>query len=937
MKPKLGRQRTTVIERDRKVAIVQSAFEDFNPLSSLIDIELKGRNLGALLLQPSKSRFCFVFGFRASGIHDTLRLDQLLPTIASLESGLKELLPNERLTIHLSSFTGDSDRQADLDQLMSQAPSPELRLILMSEKVRAQELKQMGVRKPKTLALYVTYTIESDQKAAAASDWIEKTLARGMTLWETFKGDGEVLEVERYQEMITRAFSDGYLRWEQLLNIKMGLEVQPMSVEALWAILWHRFNQTLPPPVPQRLILTANGLSEQIVSEIHPATLLIQGEKGQSTVPIADRRWLKVKGKYIGALTFTDKPGGFLNARSQLRYLWDVLCRPHVIDTEIFCQITPANPHLLRTNVQRILKQSNVTASLAQEKRSIDVGAHIKTKRSVQAQEKLYEGALPVNIGTVFLVHRSSPTQLDEACSALSDCFQLPAKVIRETEITWQLWLQTLPISWDKLLGKPYRRQLTYLSSEAPGLMPLTMTRPGSARGFEMIADEGGSPIKINFIEEHRNIAVFGTTRSGKSVMVSGMLTEALAAGLPIVALDYPKPDGTSTFTDYASFLKPRAAYFDIGKESNNLMEQPDLRGMDDEQRRERFEDYKSFLESAIVTMVLPSAQEDALLEQTVRSLIGKGLTLFFDDLDIQRRYAAALEQGFGSDAWAQTPTLKDFLSFCTVEKLGIEEASGLIRNGQSQIQLQLEYWLNSRVGRAIGQPSSFPTDAQLLVFALRNLSNENEAAILSLSAYSAALRRALASPRSIFFIDESPILFAYSTIARLIGRLCANGAKAGIRVFLSGQDPDTICNSIAGQQIMQNMSTRMVGRIQPMAIDSFVRLLQYERLIIAKNASESFFPKRSELYSNWLLDIDGVFIYCRYYPGAVQLAIVANNPDEQLARSRVMAHYPNDKYMGTVRFAAQYTTAIRSGYSLEQVGESPRDTPVQEKLIYAR
>lgn len=152
----------------------------------------------------------------------------------------------------------------------------------------------------------------------------------------------------------------------------------------------------------------------------------------------------------------------------------------------------------------------------------------------------------------------------------------------------------------------------------------------------------------------------------------------------------------------------------------------------------------------------------------------------------------------------------------------------GLIRNAQSQIQLQLEYWLDSRVGKEIGRPSSFPTNAQLLVFALRNLSNENEAAILSLSAYSAALRRALESPKSIFFIDESPILFAYPTISRLIGRLCANRAKAGIRVFLSRQDPDTIMNSVAGQQIMQNMNIRLIGRIQPLAIKSFVRSLHY-------------------------------------------------------------------------------------------------------------
>jgi hypothetical protein len=164
--------------------------------------------------------------------------------------------------------------------------------------------------------------------------------------------------------------------------------------------------------------------------------------------------------------------------------------------------------------------------------------------------------------------------------------------------------------------------------------------------------------------------------------------------------------------------------------------------------------------------------------------------------------------------------------------------------------------------------------------------------------------------------------LFAFNTIARLIGRLCANGAKAGIRVFLSAQDPDTIMNSIAGQQIMQNMNTRLIGRIQPLAIESFIKWLSYDRSIIARNASEFFFPKRSELYSNWLLDVDGTYTYCRYYPSAVQLATVANNPDEQAARARVLAQYPGNKLLAMAKFAEQYVTAIRSGSSLDAIAQ---------------
>lgn len=66
-------------------------------------------------------------------------------------------------------------------------------------------------------------------------------------------------------------------------------------------------------------------------------------------------------------------------------------------------------------------------------------------------------------------------------------------------------------------------------------------------------------------------------------------------------------------------------------------------------------------------------------------------------------------------------------------------------------IELQLRFWLSSRMGQAIAAPSSFPTDAHLLVFALRNLSNKENAAVLALSTYAAALQRALETPASIF------------------------------------------------------------------------------------------------------------------------------------------------------------------------------------------
>ena len=116
-----------------------------------------------------------------------------------------------------------------------------------------------------------------------------------------------------------------------------------MSSRDLWANLWHRFNYSKAPEIPQ-YHLTEQGLKEVINTDIHPTTVLVRGVRPINGTK-ANRRWIKIKGRYVGALSFTAKPVGFANAREQLRYLWNILCRPHVVDTEIICQDTGAKGH----------------------------------------------------------------------------------------------------------------------------------------------------------------------------------------------------------------------------------------------------------------------------------------------------------------------------------------------------------------------------------------------------------------------------------------------------------------------------------------------------------------------------------------------------------------------------------------------------------------
>ncbi|MBW4610728.1 MAG: hypothetical protein KME22_26820 [Hassallia sp. WJT32-NPBG1] len=912
MKQKIGKQSVGVASSERL-----TPFEDALHLATMLRISLGGRDIGAYLLTKGtqKNRFCFVFGFECRGIHTTLRTDQIDVIINNIESGLKDIPANERITFHLSSFSSDKKRQKELSSIIKKTPSKDIKYLLMAERARTKELTISGIRKPKFLRIYVTYTIEPNSNNA--DDSIEKLLAKAELWWLKFKGEMLEVENQRIETIVSNAYKQGFCRWEQILSNQMALDVKPLTSQELWGEIWRRFNDTPPIDIPQLMTLDENGLHEEAYSELASTKLLVDNIHSttllmESSVPCANRSWVHVKNNYIGALTFLEKPGGWQNKSSQLRYLWELLARETVVDTEIFCELTAANPALVKNTLQRVLKQSNMTATMAQEKsRTIDVNAQLKLRKSVAAQEQLYEGAVPIYTSIAIFVHRPTVEKLDEATRYIENCFQRPARVIRETEYAWKIWLQTLPIVWEGLLAKPFNRRQLYLTSEVPGLMPLVLTKVGDREGFELIAEEGGTPVYLDLFNEHKNLALFATTRAGKSVLVSGILTQALAHNIPVVALDFPKPDGTSTFTDYTEFMEESGAYFDISKQSNNLFEQPDLRSLDPEQQRDRLLDYTGFLESALMTMVLGSSTENPLLSQTVRSLLNLALTAFFADEGIKERYRIAIAGGFGSSAWQKTPTLRDFLYFCTTEHLQINSVSGRVEDALSQIQLRLRFWLSSRVGQSISAPSSFPTDAQLLVFALRNLSDNEDAAVLSLSAYSAALRRALSSPASIFFIDEAPILFEFDQIADLVGRICANGAKAGIRVILSGQDPDTIAKSKAASKILQNLSTRLIGRIQPVAVDSFMQILKYPREIISRNASESFFPRKEGIYSQWLLDNNGIYTFCRYYPGYEQLAVVANNPNEQAARTKIMRDH-SDKYEAISTFARQLVASLR-------------------------
>ncbi len=63
-----------------------------------------------------------------------------------------------------------------------------------------------------------------------------------------------------------------------------------------------------------------------------------------------------------------------------------------------------------------------------------------------------------------------------------------------------------------------------------------------------------------------------------KSLLVESIFFHGLTWDFPVVKLDSPKEDESSTFSDYTQFMAERGGYFDTSKQCNNLLEIPDLR-----------------------------------------------------------------------------------------------------------------------------------------------------------------------------------------------------------------------------------------------------------------------------------------------------------------------------------------------------------------------
>lgn len=917
-KTKVGAKKVWINKNKRKYL---HPLEDSLEMVTICRIELGNYPVSAFVLRNGRdkdlSKLTIKFGFNCKGISPLQASEEKFTTIErDLEAGFKEIV-DSTFTFCWSSFCGYSDAAANLKERITNPLSPQGEYLDSARLGRTQELAKEKKRKQVRLNVYTTFSPHIQKK----KDLSEQMLGYLGLFWKKrIANKGRQINEKKLTSILKQAAKSAK-RHQQILE-DMGLKPTPMSDKELWDNLGLKL-ATKIEDIPHLLILDEQGLKEVFPKKpnLSKSVIPIAGDEIHATsrllkngTPFADRRfvYLSSSKRYVGVLVLEDKPAGFLGDKGQIQNLWNLFSKEAIYDTELISEISPADSNLVRLSQQVLTRNAVSRDTQASQKGIVEVSAKINTESSVDAQIRLYTGDVALNTSVVVLVYRHSLEELEKACDYICGLVKQPAKLGREMEYTWLLWLQSLGISTKALLSAPYYRRLMFFASEVSGVCNLTQVPQADRKGFELIAHQSNSPVFIDFAKP-KNTLVLGTTGSGKSVLLASMIAECLALGMSFLIIDLPNDDGVGTFGDLTSFFD--GFYFNIARESNNLLQPLNLAGItNEEERNQRIQAHRNDVILIITQLVLGSKQIEGLLVQTIESLIPLGVKAFYEDYQVQERFRKARMAGFGSSEWANTPVLSDLVKFYSSEHISDADESEEAQKALNFIRLRLQYWLASSLGRAIGRPSTFDTDAKLITFALTNIQSEKEAEILGLSAYIAASRQSLSSPNSAFFMDEASVLLSFASLSRLVGRKCATARKQGSRVILAGQDADSIIKSQAGEQILQNMPMRLIGRIVPGAAKNYIETLGIPADIISQN--ESFEPNTRESFTRWLLDYQNSYIHCRYYPSYPMLALTANSREEQAMRDEFKVRY-RDKFEWLTRFYRYYKNCLKNGTNI--------------------
>ena len=921
-------------------------FQIESDLHCIMQIQFGKDDFSLLLKCDSGGNWSATIPFALDGIHTHLYDADVIKYSQSLSEALKDIPEGETITFKMGCRSKIRNRMESLNELSQINQIPLIELLIESDRQRVRSITKQGFRQEWDQYAFVTWHQKQDTKKKndPLSNFLNSLGKQFSKKSDSFAGIESSRKRDVYIDLAKQIYENCYAHWKIVLSTKGGLQCRPLSAHEIWEeLLWYRFNQSDPPPVPQLIKVARFG--QTIDSEIKifntenskdTISVLLQGERGRESCPQhGDRRDIVAVNKELVAAMVLEEPvkvwGGRHKdgQRDQLDWLWSKISDVSVTDTEVYFEVSNADKQQISKNLTKVTKQSTTeNAQAVKWGEGLSVSATYKQKEALEAQARLHQGNTTLYGAMTILVYRKDLEKLSRACRRLANSFS-PAKLIREENVCWKLWNETLPFN-DKLQLKSTQlfseRRNIYDSISIRGFLPLRKPQSLHNSGLELIDKEGGYPLHLNLFRpgECERAIVTGKSGSGKSVLSFGVILEALARNAKIVGLDMSNT-GESTFKLVTQLLGDRGAYFNIAECSFNILQPPDVRKYPPAARETKMNIWRNSLKTVLVALAMGKI-EDPSLKEGVESVVTKLLDSFLRNPSIIKRYNKAFDHGWKSRYWQRMPVLQDLLFFCSKEKLGLYNCNELQERAIAQINNQISAkMVDPNIGKAISRPSDIPPLPEMTFFALSGLTSETNSTIMALVAQMACLNIALENPRSLFVMDECSVLLSKEGFAEVVGERFATGRKEGQSVLLIGQDLDAIANCSAQSKIMQNTDYFLIGKTTSSATKVYEDLLNIPSDVISPNSALTFRANKQHMFSNWLLCQDDRYWSCQYYPPLISLAALANSQDEQANRNRILAKYP-DSERGVIGGLCEYSKEMQKG-NRNRASKSPKNS----------
>ena len=899
-------------------------------------IELDSLMVGFYLLRRG-SQLMFIFGWEVYGHDPSMTAEQSLTILSACNDALSTLEDIDLKCYEDITSSCEEYLRMQADLLDSKDHDILSRELIKSRARRAKQLSSDGRLLDNRIIIYAKYRVPLGGDYAATQTWLDDLLSKTQPLVGAFKGKSFESQ-EAWEKALDYAYRYAYRQVNSLLssNKGFGMRLRTLTVHDLWSRDYLELHCPPVPEVPQYIIYNHLGLLPPVINDpgTHAISTLFEAQDGSAAEPHFDRHYvyLPIKRQFaafvrIGQVRSFPKDKEIV-ARGYLRYFWNILAGTNqpLYNCRVVSELTSDRSGFEMHQLDRTISNSVKREALAAKKQTVDVVAMRRLEQAIEARDLLEDNNIPYWCSVGVWLYRESLDQLNQAVNDLIR--RIPtAAVERVVNTTEDVWFQSWAFEWSAFLTKPNHRRQKYLGFQALPMMPMIKTKSADKKGIMLVTRELNSPLYIDIANRKNHTAIIAKTGVGKSILMFEMILEYLLYDYLAVIFDFPRPDGSSTFTVFVPILQKlgvKAAYHNVRESVMNIIEWPDLRHVKSKKQYERrwqqaFQNHVRLL-CAIVMGTTSNPDREVL----VTSLLTQCYADFLADETIAHRYKLAIESGFGSDAYQNMPILETFVDYAEewfgryIERKK-DRISTLVNDTVDIITTQLRGVLKTSLGASINGISSFDTNVQFLVVGLTDVSENLDSLIYAMSGLNVLMRQSLSAKRSLLATDEGTILYKFPFYARETGIIPVHGRKWGCNFLVAAQEIQTILKSCSGNEIFKNLDNIFCGHVEDSAIPEMLEL-NFRPELIRPYTSDAFKPSLELLQSYWYLKRGDNHLEVTHPASELVLGLGATDPEENAARKRVMALHPEDEIAGVKHFSQLNAQAKLQGLSLESI-----------------